>query len=173
MARDAILQIRRETESNWTTINPVLRAGEFGYEVDSNRLKVGNGSTPWVDLEYVTGGGSGLSTVSESPPPEPQTGNVWFNSSNGITYIYYDSYWIEIGGVTGQDGISIGPTAPSNTDVLWYDTTESGDAVVPVGGVTNQLLAKNSDIDYDLKWTTIPTIDFSDGNNIIGVQVFS
>lgn len=32
--------------------NPVLAAGEFGFETDSFRFKVGDGTTAWVDLGY-------------------------------------------------------------------------------------------------------------------------
>lgn len=155
MARDAILQIRRDIESGWVNSNPVLRSGEFGYETDTNRLKVGDGSTTWTALEYVTGGSY---SVSAEPPDNPQTGSVWFNAENGRTYIYYDSYWVEIGGdpgPQGPDNLIISDTAPENRDVLWYDTSEPGDAVLPVGGTTGQVLVKLSNDDYDVGWATI------------------
>jgi len=36
-------------------------------------------------------------TTSDTAPASPSVGDVWFNSSSGITYIYYDSVWVEIG----------------------------------------------------------------------------
>lgn len=36
-------------------------------------------------------------TTSDTAPASPNVGDVWFNSSSGITYIYYDSVWVEIG----------------------------------------------------------------------------
>lgn len=43
---------------NWNTNNPVLLAGEIGIELDSNtnsmKVKVGNGSTSWNNLPYIT-----------------------------------------------------------------------------------------------------------------------
>lgn len=46
-------QLRRGQSHVWTRNNPVLAAGEPGFELDTNRLKIGDGSTPWVDLKYV------------------------------------------------------------------------------------------------------------------------
>jgi hypothetical protein len=39
------------------------------------------------------------------------------------------------------------------TTSLWADTSTVGSAVVPVGGTTGQVLAKNSNADYDTGWT--------------------
>lgn len=50
---------RVDTAANWTTDNPVLGSGEIGFESDTNKLKIGNGSTAWVSLPYVTSSGSG------------------------------------------------------------------------------------------------------------------
>jgi hypothetical protein len=46
---------RRDTGANWTSINPVLLAGEIGIESNTGYWKVGNGSTPWTGLAYITG----------------------------------------------------------------------------------------------------------------------
>jgi len=46
---------RRDTAANWTSINPVLLAGEIGIESNTGYWKVGNGSTPWTGLAYITG----------------------------------------------------------------------------------------------------------------------
>lgn len=154
MARDAILQIRRQIESDWVESNFVLKSGEFGYETDTNRLKVGDGVTPWNSLDYVTGGSY---TVSGTPPGDPQEGDVWFNSTTGRSYIYYDSYWVEIaggGGEAGPAGIVISDTPPTNTSILWYDTSSEGSAILPVGGTTGQVLTKLSNSDYDVGWAT-------------------
>jgi Major tropism determinant N-terminal domain len=50
------LQQRRDTAANWTSNNPTLAAGEFGYETDTKKWKVGDGSTVWSSLTYVGGG---------------------------------------------------------------------------------------------------------------------
>jgi hypothetical protein len=46
------IQLRRDTATNWTTNNPTLAEGEIGYETDTNKFKIGSGSTSWSGLEY-------------------------------------------------------------------------------------------------------------------------
>ena len=45
-------QWRRDSALDWASINPVLREGEPGLELDTNKFKVGDGSTAWNDLPY-------------------------------------------------------------------------------------------------------------------------
>lgn len=49
------IQIRRDTAANWTTVNPTMAQGEIGWETDSSRIKIGNGTTAWNSLAYWTG----------------------------------------------------------------------------------------------------------------------
>ena len=43
---------RRDTAANWTSANPTLLAGEIGIESDTNKIKIGDGSTAWTSLGY-------------------------------------------------------------------------------------------------------------------------
>lgn len=43
---------RRATKAQWALLNPVLAAGEIGYEIDTNKHKIGNGLSPWGVLKY-------------------------------------------------------------------------------------------------------------------------
>ena len=47
-----LLKIRKDTAANWQQNNPVLQAGEPGYETDTNFLKIGDGITAWNELKY-------------------------------------------------------------------------------------------------------------------------
>jgi hypothetical protein len=47
------IQARRGTAAQWALSNPILSVGEFGYETDTGKLKIGSGSTTWTDLAYV------------------------------------------------------------------------------------------------------------------------
>lgn len=47
-----IIQIRRDTTVNWVIVNPILAEGEFGKEIDTGRIKNGDGVTAWNDLPY-------------------------------------------------------------------------------------------------------------------------
>ena len=46
------MRYRRGTAAAWTAANPTLDSGEVGYETDTGRAKVGDGSTIWVSLAY-------------------------------------------------------------------------------------------------------------------------
>lgn len=50
------IQLRRDTASNWTSNNPTLAAGEFGWEQDTNKFKIGTGSADWNSLGYASDG---------------------------------------------------------------------------------------------------------------------
>ena len=54
----SIIQIRRDTASNWTSANPTLAQGELGIETDTLKVKAGTGSGNWASLSYLidTGG---------------------------------------------------------------------------------------------------------------------
>jgi hypothetical protein len=52
MPRKTLIQVRRDTATNWSTVDPVLASGEMGYETDTNKIKVGDGSTSWSSLSY-------------------------------------------------------------------------------------------------------------------------
>ena len=62
------IQVRRGTASQWTSANPTLASGEWGFETDTGKVKIGNGSTAWNSLGYTGAGdiegvtaGTGLS----------------------------------------------------------------------------------------------------------------
>lgn len=51
------IQIRRGTAAQWTSANPTLAAGEWGFETDTKKGKIGDGATAWNSLAYVLGVG--------------------------------------------------------------------------------------------------------------------
>jgi hypothetical protein len=56
------IQLRRDTAANWTSSNPVLRAGELGIETDTLKFKIGNGSSTWTQItNYANVTSTGLS----------------------------------------------------------------------------------------------------------------
>ena len=46
------LQLRRDGAQQWANVNPILAQGELGIELDTSRLKIGDGVTPWNSLKY-------------------------------------------------------------------------------------------------------------------------
>jgi hypothetical protein len=129
MPAQTVIQLRRDTSANWTSANPTLAAGEVGFDSTENKIKIGDGTTAWTSLDYASGGGGGSITVSETAPAEPGEGDLWFNSSNAVTYIYYDSFWVELTpaiagpqGPAGADGPEGPPGPEANIDDLFIKT---------------------------------------------------
>jgi hypothetical protein len=74
MPVNTLLQMRRGSAATWTSTNPTLSAGEWGYETDTGRAKVGDGTTVWNSLKYtklryddlVTGSGISISQLTNA-----------------------------------------------------------------------------------------------------------
>lgn len=45
--------VKRAPKEDWESVNPILKPGEPGCELGSQRLKLGDGVTPWNSLPYV------------------------------------------------------------------------------------------------------------------------
>jgi hypothetical protein len=84
MPADKIIKVRRNTAVNAASSNPVLAAGEVGFETDTKRLKVGDGSTAWTSLQEAGSGtyaplalsGAALSAAIASAERDAATGVV-------------------------------------------------------------------------------------------------
>jgi len=73
------IKLRRDTSANWTTTNPILAAGETGFETDTRMMKLGDGSTLWADLKYCVTGDmriSGTTIASDT--------DIKFSSHSGL-----------------------------------------------------------------------------------------
>ena len=46
------IQLRRGSAQEWQNVNPTLAIGELGIEIDTGRIKIGDGVTPWNSLRY-------------------------------------------------------------------------------------------------------------------------
>ena len=46
-------QLKRGLAERWNELDPILEQGEPGFEIDTNRLKIGDGETPWTSLPYI------------------------------------------------------------------------------------------------------------------------
>jgi hypothetical protein len=58
-----------------------------------------------------------------------------------------------------------------DTSILWADTGDPGDMVLPLGGATGEALVKLSGSDYDTAWAVVASAT-DDDQNILAVQVF-
>jgi hypothetical protein len=54
--------------------------------------------------------------VGDAAPSSPVNGDVWFNSTNARTYVYYDSFWVESNpALDGKSGVSAVASPLTNT----------------------------------------------------------
>ncbi len=112
------IQIRRDTASNWTSTNPTLASGEIGFETNTNKLKIGNGSTAWTSLAYASGADVDWSAITNKPStftPSAHThamadltSFVITDPTNGqsLTYDSASGKWINSAAAAGGETIS-------------------------------------------------------------------
>ena len=58
-------RLKRGTAQRWAEINPILEEGEPGFETDTNRLKIGDGFSPYMALPYIASGYFDIDTENE------------------------------------------------------------------------------------------------------------
>ena len=113
------IQLRNGTATQWTSANPTLAVGELGVETDTNKFKVGTGSTAWNSLGYSLGftwRGAWSSATAYAVNDLVTYGNASYisiqagtNQTPGVA----NSYWTVV--VSGS-GLDIGGT---NTQVQY------------------------------------------------------
>ncbi|QDP58916.1 MAG: hypothetical protein Unbinned2819contig1003_2 [Prokaryotic dsDNA virus sp.] len=98
-----------------------------------------------------SGGGGGASvSISDSAPSSPSSGDLWWDSSQAILFIYYadgsSAQWVKANpsGSGGAD-IAVQETAPSNpsTGDLWFDPATLKTYVYYNDGNSNQWVQTN------------------------------
>lgn len=95
------IQSRRGTLANWSTVNPILADGEIGVDLTTLRIKVGNGTSTWNQLDY-----SFAKIFFGVVPPANNLGyknDVYIDSLSGLIYNKTnDSTWAAGSSVTGN-----------------------------------------------------------------------
>jgi hypothetical protein len=137
--------MRRDTAANWASANPVLLRGEFGFEYDTNKLKIGDGFTAWNSLEYIlisqdfvvtsVAGKTGAVTLNTSDVSE--SGNLYFTDTRAQSAVQSSfSYSQEIhvaknGNNTGSTGKPYQPFLTLSAAISYVESTfTSGESVV-------------------------------------------
>ncbi len=129
----AQIQVRRDTAAAWTSANPVLKAGEQGYETDTGNYKMGDGASVWTALGY-----------NAQPTPATYT-PVWTQNLSDIDpTVNYAKYSVENkvvkgavkltavnAGTTGYEILVTTPVAASVTGLIvgtgWFLDQSTGD----------------------------------------------
>ena len=106
MPRIDLISLREGQASNWTATNPVLGMGEPGYENDTGNMKIGNGTTDWNHLPYVTGVGMAVPGPPGDPGPPGPVGPAGADGAPGPAST--------VPGPAGATGPA-GPAGPAST----------------------------------------------------------
>ena len=64
------IQLRNDSSTKWTSTNPTLLEGEVGVENDTRLIKIGDGTTAWVDLPYANAAAASAYYEVEAQPSE-------------------------------------------------------------------------------------------------------
>jgi len=146
------IQIRRDTSTNWTSENPTLAVGELALEIDTVRIKCGNGTDDWNSLGYITDLTVGDLSFSDNTKVQLGTGNdlkIYHDGSNsyilddGTGDLFIRGSAVKIGSITGETGIAF--TANGAAD-LYYDNAKKLATSSTGVTVTGNINATNANV---------------------------
>jgi hypothetical protein len=89
-------------------------------------------------------GADGKYLESATEPSTPEPGDIWFNTTTGSTYIYYDSYWVGVGGGTAYGNwqvINSNTTATANTGYIADTSGGSFTLIMPENPAVGESVA--------------------------------
>lgn len=73
-------KVKRDEAADWEASNRVLAEGEPGWDVTNGVLKIGDGVTPWNDLEGISGGGGAGLHIGTAQPTDPAAFPIWIKT---------------------------------------------------------------------------------------------
>ena len=86
-----VIQHRRGTAVEWNAADPVLASAEIGFETDTGRWKIGDGTTGWNGLPYreelPQAGVKRLGGIKASPRQAADTTEVRIDASSGKLFV--------------------------------------------------------------------------------------
>lgn len=71
-----VIRVKRALAADWVAVNPILAQGEPGLELDTGRVKYGDGIRTWNNIPYV---GKGVVTVTTATTLVPTETSEQFN----------------------------------------------------------------------------------------------
>ena len=124
-------QLRRDNAIAWASaLNPILLAGEPGYDTTNKILKIGDGITTWSLLPSISGGGGQGSTGGASLPTNGSIGD--YLSWTGNQWVAGGSTDVRLGGNSSITG-----TALNNVVVGSSASAVEGDVTIGKSAVSN------------------------------------
>lgn len=154
------IKTRRDTASEWASVNPILSLGEMGIETDTRKIKFGDGTTPWNSLSYISAGTAG-EVVAEDIDDRISELLV---AGEGISLVYDDeANTLTISSSGGIGGISniVEDTTPQlggDLDINTNDIVGTGnidiDGTASVNAVSLDILADPTITTGMIGWNT-------------------
>lgn len=143
------MQIRRDSATNWTSTNPTLSQGEMGYELNTGKLKIGNGIDAWVDLDYFDDQNGSYNDLRDLPFSNPPNVSDIANAASE-TYVNNAITALKAGAGSALDTLNELATALGNdanfsatmTTQLGLKANSSSLSTVATTGVYADLLNK-------------------------------
>jgi len=178
------IQLRRGTAAQWTSANPTLASGEVGVETDTNKQKVGDGSTAWNSLAYFNVNGISFGTTGLTPSTST-AGNITVagtlvvaNGGTGLTTIPAGN--VVIGnGTSALYGVAPGTAGNVLTSIagVWTSNAAVGGGGTP-GGSTTQVQYNNAgsfagDGNLTFSGSTLTSANLIVSNLTVSQAVFS
>lgn len=197
MAVQTRIQMRRGTASQWSNAaatigNGILYQGEVGYETDTGRFKIGDGSTSWSSLSYasvipsgfiagsgisVTSGANGSTLTISLSDPTIQVSDITnfvdgvndrvadlLTAGNNIQLTYVDNGDDTSSLSIAVTGVSISGHTHTASDITDFNSAVSG--LLPVKNVSAgsgiSVSSNNGDFTVALSDPTIQLADVTD-----------
>ena len=147
---DSRIQIRNDTAANWKAANPVLLKGELGIEIDTRKMKIGDGISAYTALKYV----SEDIVVGNTGPTDADTnydvGELWINQSEKTAHVLI---------------------ATSDTSAVWKRLVTAEEIVVVAESIVAQRLKTERAISLAGDVTGVTTFDGSADATITAILV--
>jgi hypothetical protein len=157
------IQVRRGTASQWTSTNPTLAAGEFGFETDTNKLKCGNGSTAWNSLTYINNDGDITGVTAGT--------GISGGGTSGTVTVSIDSTVTTLTGTQTLTNKTL--TTPTLNDPkinLAFDA-QTGTTYTPVLDDNGQVVTMNNSSSNTFRLPTNASVAFPIGTQINVLQI--
>jgi len=162
------MQQRRGTAAQWTAANPTLAAGEIGFETDTNKFKMGNGSSNWAALTYFSNNAA-LTDLLDGAPDALNTLNELAAAINDNPTFFSSVSESISGSITQHNLVTTNVHGISDTSTL-ATTSDINDAIASVTGDYSQLAGtgidwNSNDERFDIDNTIATASSLTDHNS--------